>query len=391
MLECCYCFLHASLLCSACYHPAHMYCSHECQKATQPVYTQLCQHARDTMKKPAFIGGPVQDEIDEIWAKIIQLKETRPKTSDEANQIADQLLVLAKRLADLHRRLPEPPPSAIPLDIVSEVFRYTRPYTYKDLYQSMVAMRQLPSKLRMRSVIKTLVGQDATLVAKILKDAMDKDDVMLYELLRDAEVAGYDQAVDAFINTAYPAMTLDRIFPKAAWMGKVAVMQLTLDKGAHKDIRDKNGMTPLMWAAVWNHGAVAQRLLDAGASKDIRSDNGSTALIQAAEGGNDAVVQRLLKAGADKDMQTKGGWTALMWAAQNGHDAVVKRLIDAGADKDIKNSDGWTALMWAALEGRDAVVQRLLDAGASKDIKSDDGQTALMLAKTDAVRRLLRT
>ena len=207
MSKCCYCFEPAGLLCSGCYHPAHMYCSHECQKATQPVYTQLCQHARDTMKRPAFIGGPVQDEIDEIWAKIEQLRRSKSKNSDEANQIADQLRDLAKRIIVLYRRLPEPLASAMPLDIVSEVFRFTRPYTYNDLYQSMVATRQLPSKPRMRTVLKRLAGQDATLVDKILKDAMANNDVLLYELLRDAEVAGYDQAVDAFINTAYPAMT----------------------------------------------------------------------------------------------------------------------------------------------------------------------------------------
>jgi len=308
------------------------------------------------MKKPAFIGGPVQDEIDEIWTKITQLQRVTPKTKDEARVISDQLLALGNQLATLYLRLPEPHPPAMPLDMVSEVFRFTRPYTYNDLYQSMVAMGQLPSKPRMRGVLKRLAGQDATLVAKILKDAMDKDDVMLYELLRDAGVAGYDQAVDAFINTTYPGMTFEEIFLEAAKVDKVAVVQLMLDKGVDKDTVDHDRWTALIWAAAYSR---------------------------------DAMVQRLLDAGANMDIQDPDGMTALMWAVQEKYDAVAQRLLDAGAGMDIRDIDGMTALMWAAGIGSDAMVQRLLEAGASKDIKTKDGKTALMLAKTDAIRQLL--
>jgi len=50
-------------------------------------------------------------------------------------------------------------------------------------------------------------------------------------------------------------------------------------------------MTPLMNAAIGEHGATVQALLDAGADKNLSSKNGKTALDMAA--GNEEIVNLL--------------------------------------------------------------------------------------------------
>ncbi|MDR2726312.1 MAG: ankyrin repeat domain-containing protein, partial [Candidatus Adiutrix sp.] len=61
------------------------------------------------------------------------------------------------------------------------------------------------------------------------------------------------------------------------------VTELLLSKGADPSAREKKfGLTPLMFATMFNKPAVAQTLLRGGADPDQRNDHGGTALHQAA-------------------------------------------------------------------------------------------------------------
>ena len=66
-----------------------------------------------------------------------------------------------------------------------------------------------------------------------------------------------------------------------------------LEKGAELESKDKNGRTPLSWAARKAH---------------------------------EAVVKLLLENGADLESTDTIGRTPLFWAARNEHEAVVKLL-----------------------------------------------------------------
>jgi len=134
---------------------------------------------------------------------------------------------------------------------------------------------------------------------------------------------------------------------KAAKEGNLAEVKRHLGKGVRIDARDKDGRTPLMWAA---------RHLE--------------------------VVKYLLKKGADVNTREKYGWTPLMWAACKGNLDVVKMLLRKGADVDAKDNEGKTPLMGAAFKGNHDVVILLVAKGADVNARGNgpNGWTPLTCA-----------
>ena len=77
-----------------------------------------------------------------------------------------------------------------------------------------------------------------------------------------------------------------------------------------------------------------QLLIEAGAQKDLRNNRGRTALMDAAINGHAQVVQLLLESGADKDLYDDLGLTARMMAKAKQHDEVQRLLeTDDAADR----------------------------------------------------------
>jgi ankyrin repeat protein len=64
----------------------------------------------------------------------------------------------------------------------------------------------------------------------------------------------------------------------AGSFGDVESVQVLLSAGAEVNIKDKSGMTPLMWAARWGDPQRVQALLTAGANVEARDGQGRTAL-----------------------------------------------------------------------------------------------------------------
>ena len=131
-------------------------------------------------------------------------------------------------------------------------------------------------------------------------------------------------------------------------------IQAAINAGAKLDDRDKNGTTPLMYAALNNK--------------------------------NPDVITTLLRAGAKIDDKNNVGWTPLIWAAEfNKNPDVITTLLRAGAKIDERDILGNTALIYAAwLNENPDVVMTLLNAGADPTIKSKEGKTALDYAQSNA-------
>ena len=107
-----------------------------------------------------------------------------------------------------------------------------------------------------------------------------------------------------------------------------------LEAGSDSNARDKDGVTPLHWAAAFNENpAVITILLHAGAGLNVRSQNGYTPLHAAGYNETPAIITPLLEAGADLNTRDEAGMTPLHHAAgHNNNPSVITALLNAGAD-----------------------------------------------------------
>jgi ankyrin repeat protein len=130
----------------------------------------------------------------------------------------------------------------------------------------------------------------------------------------------------------------------AARVGDVKALEAALNGGGDPNLRDSDGITPLMHAA-------------RGDRPDIANP---------APSDHPEVVEFLIKRGADPNAKTDSGFVALFWAARYGHESVAKVLIDHKADVNAKDKDGMSALKWATTNNQAKVVELLKEAGATE-------------------------
>src|SRR5690554_3405332 len=104
---------------------------------------------------------------------------------------------------------------------------------------------------------------------------------------------------------------------------------------------------------------------------DILDREGRSPLIYAAFSGNSEITDWLIKQGANVDLQDRNGWSALHAASQNKHVQIISKLLKEGANPNLTDSHGngplWTASMNA--RGDDTIPNLLRGAGASGDHK----------------------
>ncbi|KAL8367273.1 hypothetical protein RB599_010322 [Gaeumannomyces hyphopodioides] len=195
--------------------------------------------------------------------------------------------------------------------------------------------------------------------------------------------------------------TLVHVTSRYQVVGLLSVILQRADQiGTEIDIRDREGRTPLWWAARNGHEAVVKQLLATG-KVDVESKDGMwgrTPLSWAALHGHEAVV-KLLLATRKVDVDSKDGvrgQTPLSLAAENGHEVVVELLLATSkVDVDSKDEEyGRTPLSWAARNGHEAVIKLLLATGkVNVDSKDDYGQTPLSWAAQNghaAIAKLLK-
>ncbi len=118
---------------------------------------------------------------------------------------------------------------------------------------------------------------------------------------------------------------------QALRLGDTAVVRKALKSGSRAvNGRGRDGMTPLMYAALYSDAGMVKALLQAGANPNLRNDAEATALMWAVD--NVEKTRLLLDAGAEHDVRSTDGRTALLIAAARcGSAAVVKLLLQHGA------------------------------------------------------------
>ncbi len=126
--------------------------------------------------------------------------------------------------------------------------------------------------------------------------------------------------------------------------------------GIRIDATNHAGETALMMAALKAEADAAVALVAHGAA--VNKD-GWSPLHYAATGGNSAIVKMLLAHGAALEARSPNATTPLMMAARYANEEAVDALLAAGADRTLVNQQGMNAAAFAASAGRDKLAARL--------------------------------
>jgi uncharacterized protein len=173
-----------------------------------------------------------------------------------------------------------------------------------------------------------------------------------------------------------------------------------LESGARADVVNRYGASPLAEAVKVASAELVEGLLDAGADANVANEDGQTALMLAARTGEVAVAELLVRHGADVNRRERfRDQSAVMWAAAQGHADLVAFLVSKGADLSIRAraidwptqitseprvqyrpTGGLTPLLYAARAGCLGCVAAMVEAGADVDRPNPDGMTPMMMA-----------
>lgn len=147
--------------------------------------------------------------------------------------------------------------------------------------------------------------------------------------------------------------------------------------------RDKEGWTPLAWAAFKGDLRLCRLLLERGAEVDGRNRWGCTPLFLACCEGHVEMVRELLQAGADPDAYTDAeGVSPLMEASWQGHADVVRLLLQHKVGINRRDVFGRTALWRACYSGFYEVAQvLLLECRADFWMPSTDGRPPIQIVQ----------
>lgn len=133
-----------------------------------------------------------------------------------------------------------------------------------------------------------------------------------------------------------------QLLSQAALRGDAKTVQrLVAARGksrASVNVKDKEGYSPLHYAAEAGHADIVRILLERGADADLATDTGFTALCLAAKGGHESIVRLMANAGGNIERADLAyGCTPLLWAVQNGGADVTRFLCEKGADTTAKS------------------------------------------------------
>jgi hypothetical protein len=108
---------------------------------------------------------------------------------------------------------------------------------------------------------------------------------------------------------------------------------------------------------------VVGMLIDGGAHLDITDRRGCTPLHRACYNGRGSIVTMLIDGGAALNVTDIDGYTPLHRACQWGHESVVTMLIDGGADINVTNGRGCTPLhaVCSVVVYRNRIYEALLE------------------------------
>ena len=117
-------------------------------------------------------------------------------------------------------------------------------------------------------------------------------------------------------------------------------LQFLIGKGANPNVRDRQGVAPVVLATQLGFNEGVQALVDAGARVDEANDAGETPLMYAVHRRDISLMRILLKAGADPDRADNSGRSAREYARISSAPTMLLAEIDRNEKKDDGEEGG---------------------------------------------------
>lgn len=189
----------------------------------------------------------------------------------------------------------------------------------------------------------------------------------------------------------------------AAQRNDVEGVREAIEAGADVDLRDGDGWTTLMWAALHNSLDMVQLVVRYGAKPSLLDDNGhlieqlqtqhlavgeaveniltaNERLLSAAKENNWQQVAEELTSGAFINVRDDCQRTSLMWAAKHCSAEGVHMLLSKNAHVNDNDSFGWSAVHYAVIEKSAETVSMFHYLGADMKVKTYEGDSLLHMA-----------
>jgi ankyrin repeat protein len=151
--------------------------------------------------------------------------------------------------------------------------------------------------------------------------------------------------------------------------GYIAYLKLFMRLGAHIDQPDRDGRSPLHWAAKAGQLEVAKILMKTRQVEHNRRDvKRKMPLFYAAEGGYQELFEFLLSDCAESDLTDDARYSILLAAAGGGYEGIAKQVLENGPSLvssvavRYRHNDA-DVLQLAAEKGRAGMVRLLLEKG----------------------------
>lgn len=154
---------------------------------------------------------------------------------------------------------------------------------------------------------------------KFLEAIEDKDGAAATEML-NAPGSTIVNARD--ISTGRTGLHIVTERRDLTWVG------FLLQEGADPNIRDTNGVPPLMIAVRLGFVGGIEALLRGGARVDVADNTGETPLMSAVHSRNTEMMRVLLQAGADPDKRDNSGRSAREYAQLRGPNDIVLQTLE---------------------------------------------------------------
>jgi len=121
--------------------------------------------------------------------------------------------------------------------------------------------------------------------------------------------------------------------------GDTEIAKTLIEKGADVNAIDKNGATPLHWAASEGHTQIAKMLIESGADVNTKDKDGTTPLQWASSERHIQIAKILIEIVADVNTEDKDG-TALLHFSEDKelHKILINKLFEADKFKEAEKA-----------------------------------------------------